>query len=405
MRKLTVLLAAASLSAVSFAQTLSPAGGVYYPEDANNYGIVRVEFNDSVAEPTAVIAYNGNTVNAPVYEQGNTGRFWAVQVQEALSEVLTTNGTEIVLTVASGNEHVSGVYTYNPVFPLTSVTPDNYSTLESKTAKVVFAFDQNVSYSGILLTSGEVSKTLPAGSGKDITVDITESDWGAADGRTNGISVTLQGVTLANGTHISNVNGSTDAIQATYFFEEEVALQYLGVSPTEDEATYQEVYDGYWYATFMYTDEVSLPKTGTCATVVFYDDADEVLATVNLNSDYVYGGWNYRAGYYSVDVAVPEVPTEAVDYAYATVSLVGVAYNDTILAEQPSVTYQESLGLRTVPRKVQTSAVSKIGIDVNSEVDVYNMQGVRVLKNVSTSAINSLPKGIYIVNGKKVVIR
>lgn len=405
MRKLTVLLAAASLSAVSFAQTLSPAGGVYYPEDANNYGIVRVEFNDSVAEPTAVIAYNGNTVNAPVYEQGNTGRYWAVQVQEALSEVLTTNGTEIVLTVASGDEHVTGVYTYNPVFPFISVTPDNYSTLESKTASVVFAFDQNVSYSGILLTSGEVSKTLPAGSGKDITVNITEADWGAADGRTNGISVMLQGVTLADGAHISNVNGSTDAIQATYFYEEAVALEYLGVSPTEDEATYQEVYDGYWYATFMYTDEVNLPATGTCATVVFYDDADEVLASVNLDSDYVYGGWNYRAGYYSVDVAVPEVPSSAADYGYATVSLVGVSYKGETLKEQPSVTYFESLGLRTVPRKAKTAGVSNLGIECNDTVDVYNMQGACVLKNGSTSDVKNLSKGIYIVNGTKVIIR
>ena len=37
--------------------------------------------------------------------------------------------------------------------------------------------------------------------------------------------------------------------------------------------------------------------------------------------------------------------------------------------------------------------------------DVYGVNGVRVLRNANAEELNQLQKGIYIVNGKKVVIR
>lgn len=277
MRKLTVLLAAASMTAVSFAQTLSPAGGVYYPEDINNSGIVRVEFANAVENPTAVVAFNGKTVEASLYEQGNTGRFWAVELQSALASELTSNGTEITLTVAGGNESVTGTYKYMPVFPLVSITPDAYSTVESKTFNAVFTFNQSISYSSIEIVSGEKSQTIKAGSGSVITVPVSESDWGTASTKQNLLSVQINGVTLADGTHISNVGGQEAAIGSTYAYDEPIGFEYIGVSPTEDEASYQEVYDNYWYVDFMFTEAVEIPEDEetTCATVTFYDRRDD----------------------------------------------------------------------------------------------------------------------------------
>ena len=38
-------------------------------------------------------------------------------------------------------------------------------------------------------------------------------------------------------------------------------------------------------------------------------------------------------------------------------------------------------------------------------VDVYTIDGIKRLSKASINEINALPKGIYIINGKKIVIK
>lgn len=38
-------------------------------------------------------------------------------------------------------------------------------------------------------------------------------------------------------------------------------------------------------------------------------------------------------------------------------------------------------------------------------VDVYTIDGIKRLSKASVNEINALPKGVYIVNGKKIVIK
>lgn len=49
-----------------------------------------------------------------------------------------------------------------------------------------------------------------------------------------------------------------------------------------------------------------------------------------------------------------------------------------------------------------TSGIGSIATDTDSNADVYNMQGIRVAKSAD---MNTLPAGIYIVNGKKTIIK
>ncbi len=410
MRKLFTTLAACSFVAASFAATIMPESGVYYPGDINNSGVIHVEFNDSVAAPTATINVNGSSVNANMFEEGVTGRFWAVEIQEALQDVVTTNGTEISLTVKGGSETVTGSYTYMPVFPLTSITPENYSTVEEKTFNAIFTFDQIVSYTGATIVSGDKVRNIGSGNGKTVTIAINESDWATASSKQNSISVQLNGVTLSNGSHISNVSGATDAIVANYFFNETVAIQFLGVNPDPTDATYQEVYDGYWYASFMFNDAVSLveDEKTVCATVTFYDGYGEYLDDVELTSMDVFGGWNYRGGYYSVDVAVPEVPASASGYASVEIELNNVSYNGKLLASMPTVTYYANLPSKSVKKSNMVNGKDTAGINIiesNNSVDVYSIQGNVVKQQVAPEEINNLPAGIYIIEGKKFVVR
>lgn len=51
----------------------------------------------------------------------------------------------------------------------------------------------------------------------------------------------------------------------------------------------------------------------------------------------------------------------------------------------------------------ELSAVQNISVETAKTYDVYNLQGIRVARNVSNT--DSLPAGIYIVNGKKVLVK
>ena len=44
-------------------------------------------------------------------------------------------------------------------------------------------------------------------------------------------------------------------------------------------------------------------------------------------------------------------------------------------------------------------------IESNKLIDVYNLQGVLILKGVSKKDLNNLKKGIYIIDHKKVIIK
>lgn len=59
---------------------------------------------------------------------------------------------------------------------------------------------------------------------------------------------------------------------------------------------------------------------------------------------------------------------------------------------------KEADGLTFVVTISKDAAVESIGVENEADVKIYNLQGVKV-----NSDLNALPKGLYIVNGKKVV--
>ena len=52
-----------------------------------------------------------------------------------------------------------------------------------------------------------------------------------------------------------------------------------------------------------------------------------------------------------------------------------------------------------------TVGVNSVLTEIGTKVTVYNLNGVRVLYNADRDALKALRKGIYVVNGKKVVIK
>lgn len=52
-----------------------------------------------------------------------------------------------------------------------------------------------------------------------------------------------------------------------------------------------------------------------------------------------------------------------------------------------------------------TAGIDDVSADTFGHVDVYNLQGILVKRNISREDIKYLPTGIYIVAGKKILVK
>lgn len=380
---------------------LNPASGTYYPDDAMNQGCITAVFDETVANPTATITVNSTAYTAEVEDLSFDSTIWRVNVADVMNGKAA--GTKFNLSIGG----LTGSYTWQPVFPLTGVTPAAGTELTSKTQKVVFTFSPAISYTGVRLTSGaEIREIAQSGNGVNtVTVAISDSDWGSPVGGVNNMTVALLGVT-ANGVSISNASGSEGTILANYTFAEEATdVTFLGVDPTEDEATAAELWD-YWNVIFKFSDAVSLTDENVTAVITYHRANGAVLSqfTTEIATEEIYADWNYRGGYYGIEVPAPELPSNLpANFAYLKITLQGVAYNGTLLTEQPSATYAAEL---TSPlRKANKTAGISNSLQVQEgSGNIYNMQGV-MIKSASNSDNVSLPTGMYIIDGKKVAIK
>lgn len=381
---------------------LAPSGGAYYPDDAMNQGYIAVNLEESIDLPTATVTYGGVAHEATVASVGFSGMSYRVNVADVMNG--QSAGTAFTLSVAG----LSGDYVWEPVFPLTGVSPVSGAVLDSKNQKVVFSFSPAVSYTGIRLTSGSVITNLDQSGDNvtSVTVDLAESQWGLPVGGVNSMTVALQGVT-ANGVSISNASGSAGTILASYSFEEAATgVTFLGVDPAEDEATAAELWD-YWNVAFMFSDAVELTDEDVSAVITYHRANGVVLSqfTTEVPTSEMYADWNYRGGYYGVEVPSPALPDDLPPtFSYLKITLQGIAYNGVSLVEQPVAIYQAEL-TDVVRKASQFAGIETDLVKKENNTAVYNIQGSVVKTNATNDDIKNLPKGLYIINGTKVAIK
>jgi len=61
--------------------------------------------------------------------------------------------------------------------------------------------------------------------------------------------------------------------------------------------------------------------------------------------------------------------------------------------------------LQSVWRQLDYNAVEGIDMDADGEVEVYSLQGVLIRKGAAKEALSGLEPGIYIVNGRKMLVK
>lgn len=205
--------------------------------------------------------------------------------------------------------------------------------------------------------------------------------------------------------------------------DEPIIFQIACVTPNQSPAEFQYVYpDNNWenetfaeayengVITFGFTNPVTFSNETNAVSIAYTVDGEDDERTL-AKSDCVMD-WNRLDGYYTVSF---QYSTE--DYTVEEISQIKITLNDVIYVptseegvtpEPVPVTVNTVILTKQVadpaPRK-QKSRMAEDLMNCNDVINVYNIQGMLVKESVKQSKINELPAGLYIVNGKKIVVR
>lgn len=416
MRKMFTFFGALMLSTASFAQVtsaLTPQDSSVFSPSAYDGLTVRYDYPVSVAGATVTLT-KGGTVMKPIVSLDEAGESFTLNVDSTFAaNGLATDGsfTLNVSGVVAVNDSleddslptvgdIEANYIYATTLPTWTVSPESGSALSSKTATVTFTCSEAVTYDAISFFSGtRVNPTYNALDGSTVldttvTTSIDSAYWSSDY---NAITVSLTGVKNADGFHLPDAT-------AEYTYEDATELTITSISPDPSEATYQQVYDEYWTTTWTFSGaiETATSETGeVTAAKVDFEDEDGNVTTVELSN---YDVSTLRGN--KVEIFVPEIPTQLSNTGFvsATITLVNATYNGSVLATQPCVTYYAEL--ESEAKAVKTLGENITGIenmsvyDNEKSLDVYDVQGQYIGKDVK-----SLKSGLYIVKGKKVIIK
>jgi len=100
----------------------------------------------------------------------------------------------------------------------------------------------------------------------------------------------------------------------------------------------------------------------------------------------------------------PQTPPEVGGYAFLYVPEDAVVYvpDGSIAAYSAAKEWSRFFDFREMP----TTGVSELDVDCDARpADVYNMQGVLVKARASQDEIDALAPGLYIIAGRKVLVK
>ena len=113
-------------------------------------------------------------------------------------------------------------------------------------------------------------------------------------------------------------------------------------------------------------------------------------------------GWNPMDGNYTITINYALDGVSANEIKKIEIYLDDLASPYGVVEVAPVVLENNNPNMKRIAKK----APAAVGLAVSNEaVSVYNVAGTLVKENIAQSEVNALPKGLYIVNGKKVVVK
>lgn len=299
--------------------------------------------------------------------------------------------------------------------------PEDVNVLPSVDATITVTFDSipNIPVTVMYATGGgfEIGMKYESinATGNTLTVPLTRESWGIPFDETYFLhmvvtftyDVEVDGEVIPE--YYLDAQGNPVMFECTYTTADTGAARLEKWSPNNsmfnEYFTFADAYeDGNMYVYFSKT--VAAPAN--VAHVKYYDTdgtlTDENDVTVASQE------WSEMDGLYQIVFNYASSDYEASDLSRIEIQLNPVQWEnpETQLPESISSPVIVLNNISAVPQAAPRKAKKGIanGLVVGTEsVNVYNLQGMLVVKNASNSDIKNLAPGMYIVNGKKIAVK
>ena len=188
----------------------------------------------------------------------------------------------------------------------------------------------------------------------------------------------------------------------------------------------------YGYGVQRYSDRASVSLVSGEAVTVNFDDSDNpyylsfygpTYCSIFQNGIYSVPQYQGSTSYYvtlangdAVKVYLASEPNKYTNWTTGFTALEGTKVSIAVNEKKAEVTvggekanidengnYVVEITKDTEIVISEASGIENINVENSANNNVYNMQGILVIKNANAEQINSLPNGLYIVNGKKVI--
>lgn len=302
----------------------------------------------------------------------------------------------------------AAVFCASATTPTFTVKPVDGTVLDNKVQEVTFTFSESVTVTKIGFASGPLNQRQfsvddKAQTGKTIKAQILESYWGKAQDGEISMQVLCMDVLDAKGDTIMNADGYPEQFIVNYSYKEAASgASFVSVWPAEGEYSAADMYGT--GADFYFTDEVEMTNETATARIAYFVDGKRV-AIQAIPAEDVWADWDWWSGNYSLSVPIPEVSaiTDPSTLSSIQITLTGIkSAGQTVTV--PTITYDEISTPNKSPKKANQTNDKSISIETLQYADVYTLQGVLVEKNADLTNLN-LPKGIYVIEGHKIVVK
>lgn len=325
---------------------------------AHKYGSISATLN--IDDPANVKVYRGNSYNGQLIE-GLVSGANTIEVSETNTTISIAAESGCFITSVTDNDGQSYYADYSGYYTLSlkdGMTVDIVSGRIARDSKTIVYVDDRAAAATYFSFTRNDRSEVALESGYN-TVDFYSGD--------NPMGLSWYGAPYAN----------------VYLNDATVAPMY------ENSTTYQvELNDGDILKIYL----ASNPKT--CG-VTFTVGDDVNAAAISVKRDIIK----------TVDNLTESVSVLAGTQFDITAEDISVTVNGTAVTPVDG-TFTFTVSDDTEVCIAKPTAINDIRAgETTAGSDVYNMQGVKVIGNANSDAISSLPAGIYLINGKKVVVR
>lgn len=177
-------------------------------------------------------------------------------------------------------------------------------------------------------------------------------------------------------------------------------LQYTYPNNDWEDETFAEAYAN-GTVTFGFTNPVVFDNVNNIGTITYiYDGGDEESNITSYTSE-----WNRMDGFWNVTFNYNNSEFSAEDLTQIVITLSGVKSEvGEVNVPGTTLTLDNVVSPQKTPRKIKSRMADEL-TNSNDLVNVYNVQGMLIKENVKKSTINEFPAGLYIVDGKKMIVR